>query len=228
MGIFSDLLGSLRNTFKIGGTSGVQLKNLSGHLSIRNPADSADANLTANKVSASGDSIEINSDAASTAADWKYTLQRPTSGMAAALSITLPPDAGTANQVLQTNGSGVTNWASAASTASCDKIDTTSLAFGTASPLTMFSTGAQDIIDEIEVVLDTPFNGSSVMSIGIAGSTSKYMSTTDVDLTSPAGTVFKVHPGLPAAGVEALIATFVSGGATAGAARILVHFATPA
>jgi hypothetical protein len=53
------------------------------------------------------------------------------------------------------------------------------------------------------------------------------MSATDIDLTALAGTVFKVHPGLPAAGIEALIATYAASGASVGAARILVHFATP-
>lgn len=228
MGIYSDLLGSLRSTFKIGGTGGVNLKHLTGNLLVRNAADSADANLTANKLSASGEVVEINSDAALSAADWKYSLQRPVAGMTSSLTITLPSTPGTANQVLQTDGSGTTSWASAASTSSSDKIDTTSLAFGTASPLALFSTGALDILDQVQIVVDTPFNGTPALSIGISGTTSKYMSTSDVDLTAPAGTVFTVHPGLPAAGVEALIATYTAGSATVGAARILVHFAAPA
>jgi hypothetical protein len=91
----------------------------------------------------------------------------------------------------------------------------------------MFTTGAGDILDELEVVIDAPFTGSPTMSVGIAGTTSKYLGSTDVDLTAPAGTIFKVHPGLPAAGGESLITTYAAGGATAGSARIIVHFATP-
>jgi hypothetical protein len=94
--------------------------------------------------------------------------------------------------------------------------------------LALFSTGAGDIIDAIEVIIDTPFDGAPSLSIGVAGTASKYLAATDVDLTQPAATVFKVHPGLPAAGIEALIATYAAGGATVGAARLLVHFATPA
>lgn len=226
MGIFKDLLGTTKAFFKLG-ISGVRLKNNAGNLDVRNTGDTADANVTAAKVNVSGDVVDINSDAAGVGADWKYTLQRPSTGMTAAVVLTLPPDDGTPNQVLQTDGAGVLSWASAGSTAASDKIDTTSLAFGSTSPVTMFSTGASDIIDCIEVVIDTAFNGTPSLSIGITGTTSKYMASTDVDLTQAAATVFKVHPGLAAQGAESLIATYVAGGATAGAARILVHYATP-
>lgn len=228
MGLFADLFGTTKAFFKIGGTTGVRLKNSSGNLLIRNTGDSADANVTAALVSVSGDVLEINSDAAGAAADWKYTIQRPAAGMTAAVVLTLPVDDGTANQVLQTDGNGILGWASAASTASSDKIDTTSLAFGTASPVAMFTTGAADIIDYIEVVIDTAFDGTASASVGIAGLTSKYAGTTDLDLTAAGGTVFQIHPGIAAAGAESLIITYTAGGASAGAARFLVHFATPA
>lgn len=227
MGIFSDLLGTLRSTFKVGGTTGVVLKNSAGNLLVRNTGDSADAALTASQVNVSGNVLELNSDAASAGADWKLTLQRPAAGMTAAVVLTLPVDDGSPSQVLQTDGSGVLSWASAGSTANAEKKDTTSLAFGTASPLSLFSTASGDILSKVEVVIDTPFNGAPSLSIGITGTTSKYMSTSDVDLTAAATTVFLVHPGLPAAGVEALIATYTAGGASAGAARILITRVTP-
>lgn len=226
MSIYTDLLGTLRATFKLG-LAGVLLKNSAGNLLVRNTGDTADANVTAAKVNISGDVLEVNSDAASAGADWKYTLQRPATGMAAAVTLTLPPDDGTAGQVLQTDGNGVLTWVSAGGTAALDHLDTTSLAFGTASPLALFSTGAGDIVDEVEVFIDTPFNGAPTLSVGVTGTLSKYLSATDVDLTAPAGTCFQLHPGLPAAGVEALIASYAAGGASAGAARIIIHFATP-
>lgn len=227
-GLFSDLWGTTKAYFKIGGTTGVRLKNSTGDLLVRNTGDSADAAITTSKVNISGDVIDLNSDAAGAGADWKFTLQRPASGMTAAVVLTLPVDDGTAGQVLSTDGSGALSWASAGSTSLADKLDTTSLAFGTASPVAMFTTGAADIVDYIDIVIDTAFNGTPSLSIGISGTTSKYSSTTDVDLTAAAGTVFTVHPGLGAQGAEALIATYVAGGATAGAARIIVHYATPA
>jgi hypothetical protein len=225
MSIFSDLLGTTKAYFKIG-TTGVRLKNNAGDLAVRNTGDTADAAITASKVNMSGDALDINSDAAGSGADYKYTIQRPTSGMTAAVTLTLPVDDGTPNQVLQTDGSGALSWASAGSNASSDKVDTTSLAFGTASPVSMFSTGAADVLTRIEVIVDTPFDGTPSLSVGIVGTTSKYLSTSDVDLTV-AG-VYQVHPGQTAAGAEALIATYTAGGASAGAARILVYYATPA
>ena len=228
MSLFSDLIGTTKAFFKIGGTAGVRLKNSAGDLLVRNTGDSADAAVTASKVNVSGDVVDINSDAAGAGADWKYTIQRPTSGMTAAVTLTLPVDDGTASQVLSTDGNGNLSWVAAGDTALADKMDTTSLAFGTASPVAMFTTGAADIIDRIEVVIDTAFDGTPTMSVGVAGTTSKYMGTTDVDLTAIAATVFEVHPGLPAGGAESLIITYSAGGASVGAARIIVHYGTPA
>lgn len=227
MAIFADLLGSMRATFKVGGTAGVVLKNSAANLLVRNTADSADAAVTTSKVNMSGDVLDINSDAAGAGADWKLVLQRPATGMTAAVTLTLPPNAGSPSQVLSTDGSGILTFVTAGSTASSEKTDTTALAFGTASPLSLFSTAAADVLFRVSVAVDTPFNGTPALSIGITGTTSKYMATSDVDLLAAAGTVFQVHPGLPAAGVEALIATYVAGGASAGAARILITRASP-
>lgn len=225
MSIWADLLGTSKTKFKLGFT-GATLKDSSGNLLVRNSADSADSQVTASKLNMSGDVLDINSDAAATGADWKYTIQRPTSGMTAAVVLTLPVDDGTPSQVLQTDGSGVLSWASAGSNASSLKVDTTSLAFGTTSPLTLFTTGASDIIEKIQVIVDTAFNGTSTVTVGITGTTSKYSATTDVDLTTTG--VYEIHPGLTAAGAENLIATYAAGGASAGAARVLVTYATPA
>jgi len=225
MSRFSDLLGTLRTRFRIGLT-GVTIGSSSGALVVRNTADSADAPVTVSNVNVSGDSITLNSDGAS-GADRAYTLSRPTTGMSADQTFTFPAGNGTAGQVLQTDGSGNTSWVSAGSTASSLKVDTTTLAFGSTSPVAMFSTGGSDVIFRVAVIVDTSFNGTPSLSIGISGTTSKYMASTDIDLTAAAGTEFEVHPGLPAAGVEALIATYSAGGASAGSARILVDFATP-
>lgn len=226
-GLFSDLFGTTKAFFKIGGTTGVRLKNSAGDLLVRNTGDSADAAITASKVNVSGDVIDINSDAAGAVADWKYTIQRPAAGMTAAVTLTLPIDDGTAGQVLKTDGAGVLAWVSAGDTALADKLDTTSLAFGSVSPVAMFSTGAADIVDYIDVIIDTAFDGTPTASVGITGATSKYLSTTDIDLKAAAGTVFTVHPGLAAQGAEALIITYSAGAATVGAARFIVHYAAP-
>ena len=226
MSVFSDLLGTTKDYFKLGFT-GVRLKNGSGNLLVRNTGDSADAEITTAKLNNSGDSIVINSDSAGAAADWKITIQRPASGMTADVALTLPIDDGTAGQVLSTDGNGVLSWASTGSTALADKVDTTTLAFGSTSPLALFSTGAADIINYIEVVVDTAFDGTSpTMSIGIAGTTSKYSATTDVDLKTVGS--YLIHPALTAQGIEALITTYAASSSTVGSARVLVHYCTPA
>jgi hypothetical protein len=227
MGIFLDLLGTSGNFLKVG-LSGVRLKNNSGNLQVRNTGDSADAEVTASQVNVSGNTLVLNSDAAGSGADWLYSLNRPASGMTAAVSLTLPADDGTAGQVLSTDGSGVLSWVSAADTSLCDKLNSTTLSFGSTSPVAMLTTGAADIIDYIEIIIDTPFDGTPTVSIGITGQTSKYFAAGQVDLTAAGATVFQVHPGLDAQGAESIIATYSDGGATVGSARMIVHYATPA
>ena len=226
MSIFSDLVGTTKSYFKLG-ISGVRLKNVTGNLAVRNSADGADAEVTASKVNISGEQVVLNSDAASSGADWKLILARAASGMTADVTLTFPVDDGTPGQVLVTDGSGNLSFGAASNTALCDKVDTTSLAFGSASPLALFSTGAADVVNQVQIIVDTPFNGTApAVSIGVSGTASKYMAATEVDLKT-AG-VYSVHPGLVAGGIEALIATYSADSSSAGAARILVFYATPA
>ena len=77
------------------------------------------------------------------------------------------------------------------------------------------------------MIVDTAFNGTPTLSVGVSGTTSKYMASTQVDLTQAATTMMSVTPNLPAQGVETIIATYAAGGASVGAARMIVIFATP-
>lgn len=224
---FLDLAGTMLEYLKIGGTSGVRLKNNSGNLSIRNTADNADASITTSQVNVSGESIVLNSDAAQTGADWKVTIARAVTGMIANLTFTLPSSTGSSGQVLQTDGSGNLSWVSPTTSVSSIKVDTTSVAFGDGVTISMFSTGSTDIINKIQVCVDTAFNGTSpTLSIGISGSVSKYMGTGDLDLKTVG--VYEITPGKTAQGVEALIATYSASSSSTGAARILVEYSTPA
>ena len=230
MGIWSDLFGTTKAYFRIG-LAGVRLTNTGGALDVKNATGSAFAAVTASAVNVTGDVVTINSDAADSGADRTYTIQRPAAGMGAAVTLTLPVDYGTAAQVLATDGSGALSWVSAASTSLCDKVDTTTLVYGDGTTVALFSTGAADVINCVEIIVDTAFDGTVPvpnMSVGVAGTTSKYAATTDVDLTT-AG-VYQIHPGLVASGVEALIITFAGATTdeTAGAARVQVYYATPA
>lgn len=226
----ADLIQTMMGYFRIGGPAGVRLKNSSGNLLVRNPGDSADAEVTAAKVNVSGETIIINSDAAGAGADWAYNLTRPTSGMTAAVTLTLPPDDGTANQVLQTDGSGNLSWASAGSTAACISVDTTTVAFNSSSPVTMFTLPANAVVERVRVVVDTAFDatGPAALTVGKSGTTAKYMGSGDSDLTATG--VYEVCPGVePLGSTEALIVTFSAGsGGAAGSARVEVEYTIPA
>lgn len=226
MGLWRDLLGTTKSFFKIGIT-GVRLKDSSGNLLVRNNADSADANVTAAKVSVSGELLEINSDAVASGADWKMTLARPTSGMTAAVTWTFPTTAGSPGQALTTDGSGNLSTTSI-TTAQNINVDTTTLNFGSSSPVTMFTLPANAIVHFVECVIDSSFNGTPAMTVGVSGSTTKYMGTLDNDLTAAAGTVFLTSPGQqPDGSSEALVITYSAGSASAGSARVMIHYSIP-
>lgn len=193
---FMDLVGTLGEKLQLGiSSTAVAIKHVSGVLRVRNKADNADAALVASKLSASGNDIELNEDAAGAGADWLYTLRRPSSGMTAAVVLTLPPDDGSPSQVLQTDGNGVLTWLTVAAGTDKAVVDTTALAFGTSSPLTLFTLPANAAVLRVAIIVDTAFDGTPTVSIGIAGTTSKYMSSTQVDLTQAAASIFEVDPG---------------------------------
>lgn len=229
-GRFIDLLGTTFDKLQVGiGATAVSIKQVAGKLRARNKADSADVAIVGSVIAASGDFLELNEDAASAGADWKMTLARPATGMAAAVTLTLPATVGSPSQVLTTDGStGALSWTSVAG--GTDKIitDTTTLAFGSASPLTMFTLPANAVVHKVRVIVDTTFNGAPSLSIGIAGTVSKYLGATQVDLTQPTTTTFEVEPGIASVGTtEAIIATYAAGGASAGSARLLVEYSIP-
>lgn len=229
-GIWSDLFGTTKAFFRIGRT-GPRLKDDSGVLAVRNAADSADANLSTALLKNTGNSIEINSDAANTGTDRKLTLS-VNPAASAALEVQFPPAKGTDGYyVRQKSGtaSGVLEFelvAPPAGSAASLLAETTTLGFGSSSPVTMFQKSSTAVIDRIQFVIDTAFDGTPSVTVGIAGQTSKYSTSAEVDLTAAAGTVFEVHPGIAAVGsAEDLIATYSAGGATAGSARIIVYYA---
>jgi hypothetical protein len=115
---------------------------------------------------------------------------------------------------------------SSGSTAGKSTKDTTTLAFGSSSPLSLFTLPANAVIASIRIIVDTAFNGTPSLSIGITGTTSKYVASTQVDLTVARS--YEIYPDLVAAGsTEALIATYAASGASSGSARILVDYSIP-
>jgi hypothetical protein len=223
---WNDLKGTLQSFFKLGLT-GVRLKNSAGNnLAVRNSGDTADAEVTASKVNISGDGFVINSDAVSSGADYAYNLNRPTAGMVGAVTLTLPIDDGSPAQVLATDGSGVLSWATVGGSTDKTTVDTTTLAFGSTSPLALFTLPANAIIGTVQIIVDTAFNGAPSVSIGVTGTLSKYVASTQVDLTSLDRYI--IYPQSVANGsAENLIATYSAGAASVGSARILVSYSIP-
>jgi len=197
------------------GLTGVSIKNNSGVLDVKNNADTAYASVKSqdvtlfNNTAGFGNTIQSG---ATQAANYTYTL---------------PLTDGTAGQVLQTDGSGVLDWVSAGSTAACWTVDSTALAFGSSSPVTMFTLPANAVIDSVIVIVDTAFDGTPTMSVGVnGGSASKYVGSGDVLLT--VADRYEIPNQIaPVGTTEALEITYAAGGATVGAARVLVTYAVP-
>lgn len=231
-GRFIDLLGTIFTKFQVG-IGGPQLKNSSGTLEVRNAGDSAYAQMRMILAAITGDSIVLNEQALAAGSSWKFTVSRPGSGMTHDLTMVLPsgdPSVGQALTVAGFAGNVITlQWTTIASGSEKLVVDTTSLAFGSTSPVAMFTAPANAVHTLYQVIIDTAFNGTPSVSIGVSGTTAKYVPSNAVDLTASAGTVFEYAPGVAATGsTENIIATYSAGGASAGAARILAYYSIPA
>lgn len=213
--------------------AGVRLKNNAGDLQVKNSADNAFTKVTALSLETTSDvGLVINSDAAGSGADFKITLARPSTGQTADYTLTLPTSAGSPSQVLTTDGSGVTSWTTVSGGGSANGvlIDTTALAFNSASTVSMFTLPANAVISKVEVIIDTPWvTGTATMTVGISGSTSKYAGSNLIDLYGAAKDSYISTPNEIANGsAESLIITYAASSSTAGAARVLVYYSNPA
>lgn len=108
MAIFGDYKGTSQQSFQIQ-KGGVRVKNAAGVMQIRNASDTDFADMVAKILKASGNSLELNSQAAGAGADWKMSLARPATGMSGHVTYTLPavPQNG---KVLSTDASGNLVW----------------------------------------------------------------------------------------------------------------------
>lgn len=231
MAVFMDIKGTSQLVFQIG-KFGPKIKSVGGtDIQIRDVNDGNFAPLTASHFYSAGDTFTLNSQAANAGSDWVYNFARPTSGMTAAVTLTLPADAGTNGYVLQTDGAGNLSWVAQSSPPSVTSkitVDTTTLAFGASSPVSMFTLPANAVVLKVAVIIDTVFDGTPSLQIGISGTTDKYMTSSSVDLTSGAGDRWESNPNNAAVGTtEAIIATYSAGSATQGSARLLVEYSIP-
>lgn len=211
--IWKKLRGITGSIFQLG-IAGPNLKNSSGVIEAKNAADNAYANMRVGDLIISDDDSN------------KITIRTP-ANLTADYFVEMPADDGSPGQALVTDGGGVLTWQTMAG--GTDKLitDTTSLAFGTGTPLSLFTLPANAVIEKVKVVVDTAFNGAApTLSIGIAGTVSKYMAATDIDLKTIG--IYEVDPGLASVGsTEALIATYAADSSAAGAARILIDYSIP-
>lgn len=206
MTIWADFVGTINSYLRLG-LQGVRLKSSSGKLQIRNSDDTAGASIVVTNLELGGGNT---------------ILQSGGSGV----TLTFPANTGSPNQALVTDGSGVLSFSTLAGGDDKAVRDTTSLVFGSSSPVAMFTLPANAVIDWVKVIVDTAFNGSPTMSVGITGSLSKYIASTQVDLTL--ANSYLLHPDIPASvSSENLIITYAASGATVGAARVLVSYSIP-
>lgn len=226
MSFWTDLAGTFETLLQIGGFSGVSLKNSSGNLLVRNAADSADADLTAATLKANGPDVILDADGDA------LTISR-NSAQSGALQLIAPPAKSTDGFVLSQKAgtaAGVVEleFVSAANTAALTARDTTSLAFGSSSPVAMFQLPANAVLEKVTVIVDTLFNGTApTMTVGIAGTTSKYVGATQVNLKATGQYI--IHNSLAANGsAEDLIITYSADSSSAGAARVIVDYSVPA
>lgn len=222
-----DLKGILGTALQFG-INGLQLKNTGGKIRARNADDTADVPLVGSSIEASGDSLTLNEDAAGAGDDWSMTISRPDTGMTQNLTFKMPANYGTADFVLKTDGAGNLSWAASSSATNLEATDTTDLDFDSTGTVAMFQSPANAVVRLVAVIVDAPFDGTPSLSIGVTGELSRYLGSTQVDLTAAAGTVFEVDPAAAAeATAQDLIATYSAGGATEGAARMLVSYVIP-
>ena len=228
MSVYMDLKGTSETSFNIGlSSSAVKLKQGSSALEIKNKADAAFLDVKCLKALLTGESLTFNENATLSGASWKMTLARPTSGMTANVTYTLPA-APTNGYFLTTDGSGNLSWAPVASPSVTEKVtvDSTPFVFGDfGADLTMFNLPANAVVHDVQVIVDTAFDVGTI-EIGITGTTDKYMTSGQNDLTEASRFVSSPN-NIPVGVVEAIKGTF-AGTPTVGAGRVLVFYSIPA
>ncbi len=209
--IISDLVGTLQSTFRLGAG---RLKIVSSVLTARNAADTANYPIAASTVG-------------HLAADGKRVTLDVAEGMAADLTFTLPVADGSSGQAIVTDASGNLSFTSIATANNTVKEYEDVVAFGTSSPITVFTPPADARIGKIKVEVETAFNGTApTLSVGVAGSTARYMGATDSDLKTVG--IYEVDAAYEEDGSpEAVIITYSADSSSEGSARVSIQYANP-
>ena len=209
--ILSDLIGTMQNFFRI---ASIRLKNNSNVLEVKNVADDTFYPVKASSLHLPG------------ATSGLITITAPAA--AGTQIYEFPADDGSTGQALTTDGNGILTWETIAIATTQVKSESELISHGDTSPTVMFTPPANAHIKKVIVDVEEAFNGTTPsMSVGVAGTTSRYMTTTEIDLTLV--TVFEVTPMYEEDGTpEEIIVSFVPGaGHTTGIARVTVEYANP-
>lgn len=210
----SDLVGTMQTYLRI---NSLRLKNNSGALNVRDSADTVYADTAMATLFLQG------------ATSGAVGLKGDTN--AGAVTYTLPNTDGSTGDALVTDGAGVLSFTPVATGANMVKSQVENVAFNSGSPITIFTPPANATLLRVIVDVDTAFDASGPtanLSVGIVGTTSKYMGATDNDLTA-VGT-YEVAPNYQEDGTpDVVIITFSAGaGGANGSANVMVEYANPA
>lgn len=209
--ILSNLTGSMRAIFRFGQLAA--LKAVSGLITARNAADSADADLAAKRLQMNGTSsgnVAFKAGAAVTSYD-----------------MVLPTANGGAGTALVNDGAGNLSWQTMSTGLTQVKAEEEIVAYNGSTPITVFTCPAGARILKVTVEVETAFNATSPsLSVGVAGTTAKYFGATDVDLATLG--LYVVDVVEEEASAIAIIITFAQGtSGTVGSARVTVHYVNP-
>jgi hypothetical protein len=208
MSAWGDFRGTRLMQFAVGFTGAI-LKSVGSKLQLRNAEDTAFADLVVQDLELGGGDTIFQSGAPGTP-----------------ITFTLPDTTGSPGQAIVTDGTGLLSFQTVAGGSDKLVVDTTSLAFGSAATVAMFTLPANAEILEVRAIVGTAFDTASTMSVGIAGDVSKYVPSNALNLQ--AAGAYHIYPNLASVGTaEDLIITYASASATVGAARILVSYVIP-
>lgn len=205
----SDLVGTLKAYFRIGS---LRIKNDSNVLAVKNTGDTGYLPVALSSTQYKNGTGTV-------------TLQTP---IDVTYSLVLPSNDGSTNEVLSTDGSGNLSWASVATSSNQVLAQTENVVYNSSTPIVVFTPPANSVIQKVIVDVDTLFDATSVnLSVGVAGTTSKYLGTNDVDLATVA--VYEVEPMFQEDGTpEEVIITFAPGSAgSTGSCNVTILYSNP-
>jgi len=104
-------------------------------------------------------------------------------------------------------------------------VSSVDLNFNSASIVSAIFLPTNSIILSIEVVIDATFDGTPTLSVGITGNTSKYATTSSINLLDAPEDVSLIYNGkTPTVSDENVNLYYTAGGASVGSARVIITY----